>query len=89
MTLAQVLIAQGSADSLMQADSLLTRLETFVAGIHNIRFLIEVPALQASLHDAQGDEPAAREVLGRAVARPRRSTTSAASPSSWPSTYLP
>jgi LuxR family maltose regulon positive regulatory protein len=68
MTLARVLIAQGSEDSLMQADSLLKDLEAFLAKIYNTRFLIEVFALQALLHDAQGDEPAAREVLGRAVA---------------------
>jgi LuxR family maltose regulon positive regulatory protein len=64
MTLARVLMAQGSADT---ADSLLTRLETFVSGIHATRFLIEVLALRALVHDAQGDEPAAREALGRAV----------------------
>jgi LuxR family maltose regulon positive regulatory protein len=67
MTLARVLIAQGSTDNHMQADRLLTRLETFVVGIHNIRFQIEVFALQALLHDAQGNEPAARAVLSRAV----------------------
>jgi LuxR family maltose regulon positive regulatory protein len=67
MTLARVLIAQDSADSLKQANSLLTRLETFVAGIHSVRFLIEVLALQALLRAAQGDESAAREVLSRAV----------------------
>ncbi|NOR40050.1 MAG: hypothetical protein GQ537_02420 [Gammaproteobacteria bacterium] len=67
MTLARVLIAQGSAASRKQADSLLTRLETFVTGTHSIRFLIEVFALQALLHDAQGDEPAALEALSRAV----------------------
>jgi len=67
MTLARVLIAQGSTDSRKQADSLLTRLETFVAGIHNTRFLIEVLALQALLHDAQGDEPAGLKALSRAV----------------------
>jgi hypothetical protein len=48
---------QGSSASRKQADSLLTRLETFVAGTHGIRFLIEVFALQALLHDAQGGEP--------------------------------
>lgn len=68
MTLARVLITQGSTDNRMQADRLLTRLETFVAGIHNTRFLIEVLALQALLHDAQGDESVACKVLGRAVA---------------------
>jgi LuxR family maltose regulon positive regulatory protein len=67
MTLARVLIAQGSADSHRQADRLLTRLEAFVAGTHNIRFQIEVFALQALLHAARGDEAAARAVLGRAV----------------------
>ena len=67
ITLARVLIAQSTADSRMQADSLLTRLETFVAGIHATRFLIEVLALRALLHDARGDEPAAREALARAV----------------------
>jgi LuxR family maltose regulon positive regulatory protein len=67
ITLARVLIAQSSADSRMQADSLLTRLETFVAGVHATRFLSEVLALRALLHAAQGDEPAAREALGRAV----------------------
>ncbi len=51
----------------MQADSLLTRLETFVGGIHATRVLIEVLALRALLHHAQGDEPAACEALGRAV----------------------
>jgi LuxR family maltose regulon positive regulatory protein len=72
MTLARVLITQDSTDSRMQADRLLTRLETFVAGIHNIRFLIEVFALQALLHDALGDEPAALKALSRAIclARP-------------------
>jgi len=67
ITLARVLIAQSTADSRMQADNLLTRLETFVAGIHATRFLIEVLALRALLHDARGDEPAAREALARAV----------------------
>ncbi|MBW2160106.1 MAG: AAA family ATPase [Deltaproteobacteria bacterium] len=67
IALARVLIAQSSADSRVQADSLLTRLETFVGGIHATRVLIEVLALRALLHHAQGDEPAACEALGRAV----------------------
>lgn len=68
LTLAKVLIAEGSAQSQDRAASLLMRLEAFLAQVHNTRFLIDVLALQALLHDAQGDEPAAREVLGRAVA---------------------
>jgi LuxR family maltose regulon positive regulatory protein len=67
MTLARVLIAQGSAASRKQADSLLTRLERFVVETQNIRFQNEVFALQALLHDARGDEPAALEALHRAV----------------------
>jgi LuxR family maltose regulon positive regulatory protein len=64
----KILVAEGSAESRERAGDLLTRLETFFAGIHNTRFLIEVLALRALLRDAQGEEPAALEVLGRAVA---------------------
>ncbi len=67
LTLVKVLIAQHSAESLEQAESLLTRLEIFFGEIHNTRFLIEVLALQALLRDTQGGEPAAISVLGRAV----------------------
>ena len=66
-TLAKVLIAQGTPDSLVQAGSLLARLQAFYLQIHNTRCLIEVLTLQALLHDAQGDEPAALKVLSRAV----------------------
>jgi LuxR family maltose regulon positive regulatory protein len=68
ITLARMLVMEGSEQSLEQAANLLTRLGAFLEKIHNTRFLIEVLALQALLHDAQGDEPAAREVLGKAVA---------------------
>jgi LuxR family maltose regulon positive regulatory protein len=67
LTLSRALIANGSAESLERAASLLARLETFYEGIHNTRFLIETLALRALLHDARGDEPAAREALARAV----------------------
>ncbi len=67
MTLARVFIAQGTADSRKQADSLLTRMETFVTRIHNTRFLIEVLALRALLHDQKDEEPAALLALGRAI----------------------
>jgi LuxR family maltose regulon positive regulatory protein len=67
LTLPRALIANGSAESLERAASLLARLETFYEGIHNTRFLIETLALRALLHDARGDEPAAREALARAV----------------------
>lgn len=67
MTFAKVLFAQGSQQSHDQADSLLARLEAYLAKIHNTRFLIEVLALQALLRDAQGKESAALAILGRAV----------------------
>jgi LuxR family maltose regulon positive regulatory protein len=67
MTFAKVLIAQGSEESHDRADDLLTRLEAYLAKIHNTRFLIEVLALQALLRAARGEEPAALDVLGRAV----------------------
>ena len=67
LTLARVLVTEGSAQSLARAADLLTRLEAFFAGIHSTRLLIEVYALQALLADASGDEPAARDALGRAL----------------------
>ena len=67
LTLARVHMAQGSADSQRQADSLLNQLETFYERTHNARFLIEVLALRAMFHDQKGEEPAALLALGRAV----------------------
>jgi len=67
LTLAKVLIAEGSAESRTEADRLLKRLGTFFASIHNDRFLIETLAVQALLHHARGNELAAREALGVAV----------------------
>jgi len=67
MTLAKVLIAQRSEDSCAQADDLLTRLEEYLARIHNTRFLTEVLALKALLRAAQGEESVALHTLGRAV----------------------
>ena len=69
MTLARVLITEGSTQSLERAASLLTRLEAFLAGIHNTRFLIDVLALQALLQRCPGRRVGgARSALGRAVA---------------------
>ena len=67
LTLARVLIAEGEKPSLERAGVLLQRLEAFFTEIHNIRFLIEVFALQALLHAQKGEEPAALSALGRAV----------------------
>ena len=67
ITLARVLIAQGTAASLAQAGRLLARLQTFYAQIHATRCLIQVLALQAMLSAAKGDDAAAHDALARAV----------------------
>ncbi|HRF11104.1 MAG: ATP-dependent transcriptional activator MalT [Candidatus Accumulibacter phosphatis] len=68
LTLARVWIAEGSVDSHEQAARLLQLLETEMMARHNVRFLIEVVALQALLRHLQGEETVACELLGRAVA---------------------
>ena len=67
ITLAKVLIAQGTADSLAQAGRLLARLQTFYAQIHSTRCLIQVLALQAMLSAAKDDDATALDALARAV----------------------
>jgi LuxR family maltose regulon positive regulatory protein len=67
ITLAKVLIAQGTADSLAQAGRLLARLQAFYSQIHSTRCLIQVLALQALLNAAKGDDPTAGDALARAV----------------------
>ncbi len=68
ITLAQVLLDQGTPASLRQASELLERLHGAVASQHNRRFAVEVLALQAWLDDLRGDEPAALASLRQAVA---------------------
>ncbi|HRD90782.1 MAG TPA: LuxR C-terminal-related transcriptional regulator [Accumulibacter sp.] len=68
LTLAKVWIAEGSSESREQAARLLQLLERELAARHNIRFLIEVLALQSLLQHGLGDEAAAVDLLGRAVA---------------------
>jgi len=63
----KVLIAKGTSESQERAATLLTRLHDFFTSIHNTRFLIDVLALQAILHDARGDVPKALSALGRAI----------------------
>ncbi len=67
MTLAKWLLAQSSTESLQKAEDLLSGLHDFFASIHNTRFLLDVLTLQALLHDARGEEPAALEILTRAI----------------------
>jgi len=68
LTLARVWIAEGSAEGRLQAGRLLHLLETQLRERHNVRFLAEVLAMQALLHHLLGDESAAVEMLGRAIA---------------------
>ena len=67
MTLARVLIAQDTADSLAQAGRLLARLQTFYAQLHSTRCLIQVLALQAMLSAAKDDDATALAAMARAV----------------------
>jgi LuxR family maltose regulon positive regulatory protein len=74
MTLAKILLAQGTATSRQESLGLLARLHEFYESIHNKHCLIEVLALKAMLHDAIGDRPAALADLAEALilAQPSR-----------------
>ena len=67
LTLPKILLAQDTPASREQAAEVLSRLHAFVTATHNTRFTIEVLALQALLHEAQGDERAALARLEQAV----------------------
>jgi LuxR family maltose regulon positive regulatory protein len=67
MCLAKILVLDDSAASRKRAQVLLPRLEDYLTGIHNKRFLIETLALRALLSDKTGDAVLAVEQLGRAV----------------------
>ena len=63
----EVLLSQGTAESLLSASHLLPRLREFVETTHNTRFLVEVLALQALLHEAHHESAAAQDTLKQAV----------------------
>jgi len=67
MCLAKILVLDDGVASHERAQALLPRLEDYLAGIHNKRFLIETLALRALLSDKTGDTVLAVEQLGRAV----------------------
>ena len=71
LTLPKVLLAINTPASRQQAAAALARLHAFVTETHNTRFTIEVLALQALLHHAEGNEPAALQALESAVALAR------------------
>lgn len=68
LTLPKILLAQDTPASRKQAGEALSRLHDFVTATHNTRFTIEVLALQALLHETQGDERTALALLEQAVA---------------------
>jgi LuxR family maltose regulon positive regulatory protein len=68
LTMAKTLVAQVTTESRLQADDLLSRMEAFFSSVHSTRFLIDVHALQALLHDARSEEAAAMGKLTEALA---------------------
>jgi LuxR family maltose regulon positive regulatory protein len=67
MCLAKILILDDSAASRQQAQALLPKLEDYLTGIHNKRFLVETLVLRALLSEKMGDTAAAVEQLDKAV----------------------
>ncbi len=67
LTLARLLLARDTTDSRQKASELLFRFHSFFASIHDTHSLIEVLVLQALLHNARGEEPAALEKLTNAI----------------------
>jgi LuxR family maltose regulon positive regulatory protein len=67
LALPKILLAQDTPASRAQAAEALSRLHAFVTSIHNTRFTIEVLALEALLHHAQGNAQAALTALEQAV----------------------
>lgn len=68
ITAVRVLIAQNTPVSRRRAAESLARLETHLSAIHNVRFLIDVFALKALLHEQMGDRERAFKALVRALA---------------------
>jgi len=68
LTLVKVLLAQGTTSSRSAAEDLLARLTAFLQSINVTCTLIDVLALQALLHNAQGDEAAALQKLAQSLA---------------------
>lgn len=67
LTAVQVLIAQNTPESRRQAAESLGRLKAHLARIHNTRFLIDTFALEALLHDQEGDSRRSLTALAHAL----------------------
>lgn len=55
LTLARVLITQGTRDSVQKASQILDEILPAAQGVHCVRHIIEVLAMQALAYDARGD----------------------------------
>jgi LuxR family maltose regulon positive regulatory protein len=67
VTLARVLIAQGTRDSLQQAGQMLGEIVEIARGVHSTPHTIELLALQALVCDAQGEGPKALDLLHQSL----------------------
>lgn len=67
LTLPRVLMAQNTSDSRRQATALLAEMRGYTTTTHNRRALIETLALEAVLHDTEGDTSAALAALSAAL----------------------
>jgi LuxR family maltose regulon positive regulatory protein len=67
LTPVKLLLAEGTPESLVNANIRLAVLEVEMRRLHRCNVLLEVLALQALVCDAQGDGPAAMEKLGEAL----------------------
>ncbi len=67
ITLARILLAQHTRSSQQQAAQVLSQLNGYATTTHNTRGLIDVLAMEALLHDAQGEETVALEKLSESL----------------------
>ncbi len=67
VTLARVLIAQGTRDSLQKASQILEEMVGIARGVHSTPHIIELLALQALVCDAQGDGAKALDLLRQSL----------------------
>jgi LuxR family maltose regulon positive regulatory protein len=67
VTLARVLIAQGTRDSLQKASQILEEIVEIARGVHSEPHTIEMLALQALVCDAQGEGPKALDLLRQSL----------------------
>ncbi|NTU63660.1 MAG: hypothetical protein HGB05_09715, partial [Chloroflexi bacterium] len=68
VVLAQVLLKQDTPASRQQARELLAQMDDYFTSIHYTAIRIQVLALQALLHSAEGDEPQALAALSNSIA---------------------